>query len=68
MVVAVTVRPVDPADLRAIITLDGRAFGFTYIESDHEDIATFLELDRTLVAADGAEVVGTTSASSWRSE
>jgi predicted acetyltransferase len=60
--VPVTVRLVDPAEFRAIITLDGRAFGFTYIELDHDDLATILELDRTLVAADGAEIVGSTSA------
>lgn len=59
---SVEVRPIEPNEFEAIIELDARAFGLTYTPEDYEFVRAILELDRTSVAVDGAEVVGCTSA------
>ena len=56
------VRRIDADEFQAIVTMDGRAFGLTYTDDLLEDVRGILELDRTLVALDGTEVVGSTSA------
>ena len=56
------VRRIDADEFQAIVTMDGRAFGLTYTDDLVEDVRGILELDRTLVALDGTEVVGSTSA------
>ena len=58
----IDVRAIDASEFRAIVTMDARAFGLTYTDDLVEDVRGILELDRTLVAVDGAEVVGCTSA------
>jgi predicted acetyltransferase len=62
---SVEVRPIEPSEFEAIIVLDARAFGLTYTPEDYDFVRGILELDRTLVAVDGAEVVGSTSAFSF---
>ena len=62
---SVEVRPIEPSEFEAIIVLDGRAFGLTYTPEDYDFVRAILELDRTFVAVDRAEVVGSTSAFSF---
>jgi predicted acetyltransferase len=62
---SVEVRPIEPSEFEAIIVLDARAFGLTYTPEDYDFVRALLELDRTFVAVDGAEVVGSTSAFSF---
>jgi predicted acetyltransferase len=57
-----TIRPLHTDELPTVIANDARAFGITYHEQDLEDIGLTLEPDRSLVAADGDELVGFTSA------
>jgi predicted acetyltransferase len=59
---SIAVRPIEPEEFAGLMELDARAFGVTYLEEDHDDVRSYLELDRTTVALDGADVVGTTSA------
>src|SRR3954451_377640 len=42
--------------------MDARAFGVDYTDEDKDALRGMLELDRTLVAVDGGEVVGSASA------
>jgi predicted acetyltransferase len=63
--VSIEVRPIEASEFEAIVTMDARAFGLTYTDEDMEDLRRILELDRTLVALDGPEVVGSTSAFSF---
>jgi predicted acetyltransferase len=58
--VSIEYRPLSPGD--DVLTLDGRAFGVTYADEDREDIAELLEFDRFIVASDGQDLVGATSA------
>ena len=44
------------------MTMDARANGVTYTDADVEGVRGILELDRTLVALDGPELVGSASA------
>ncbi len=62
---SIDVRFIEATEFEAIITMDARAFGLTYTDADMEDVRGILELDRTLVALDGPEVVGSTSAISF---
>src|SRR4051812_13971160 len=59
---SIAVRPIEPDEFQALIELDARSFGLTYTDDLVEDVRGILELDRTLVALDGAELVGCTSA------
>ena len=58
----IEVRAIDASEFRAIVTMDARAFGLTYTDDLVEDVRSILELDRTVVAVDSGEVVGSTSA------
>ncbi len=57
------VRPLHPDEFDQLITIDSRTFGITYSDEDSADVRAVLELERTIGATDGAELVG--SAGAW---
>ena len=56
------VRYIRPDEIDEILTLDERAFGYTYGDADRENLRGLLELDRMHVAVDGDDIVGTAGA------
>jgi predicted acetyltransferase len=60
---SVVVRPLEPDEFRAALTLDERAFGYVYPDALAEAYRALLELDRFLLAVDGSDPVG--EAAAW---
>ncbi len=59
---AFDVRLIRNDEFGSLITIDSRAFGITYTDEAIEHVRMVLELDRTLVAIDDPDVVGSASA------
>lgn len=62
LTVKVTTRRARPDDLAALATADGRAFGFSYTDTDIEDFRPLFDPERFLLACDpdDGEVLGVT--------
>ncbi len=57
-----SVRPAEPEDLPALVRADWAAFGNRPTDAQIDGARNYLELDRTFVAVDGAQVVGSAGA------
>ncbi len=67
MTAAYPIRPISDGEFRAFYAVLGHAFHATYpLDPELEHDRLILETDRTLAAFDGAEIVGTASALTFR--
>jgi predicted acetyltransferase len=57
-----TVRPLRRDEFDRLLTLDTRAFGISYSHDETADLRGLIEIDRTIAAVDGDDVVGTAGA------